>query len=63
MFGPELTPQEIKSLRILAGPGILKPAIPDEHAQRLIELGLASQLLGGLAITDRGMSMLIGRQP
>jgi hypothetical protein len=49
----DLTNDEIASLREL-NKGLMARRIPDDHACKLIERGLAEQKLGGLAITGLG---------
>ena len=49
----QLDPAELASLKEL-NKGLLAPTIPDNHAAKLISVGLAEQKLGGIAPTALG---------
>ena len=54
---PYLTEAEFESLAEV-GTGFLHEAIPDDHAEHLLELGLIYNLLGSVRITISGRHML-----
>lgn len=55
----DLHPDHEKSLQAM-GTGLLRPAIPDDHASALIANGLARQSVGGLMLTDAGHFRVFG---
>lgn len=55
----DLHPDHEKSLQSM-GVGLLRPAIPDDHASALIANGLARRGVGGLMLTDAGTFRLFG---
>lgn len=55
----DLHPDHEKSLQSM-GTGLLRPAIPDDHASALISNGLARQSVGGLMLTDAGAFRVFG---
>jgi hypothetical protein len=53
LYGPDLTPPELASLRLVAR-GFMSRTIPKAHQLRLVQLGLIQSLMGGLMATPAG---------
>lgn len=50
-----LTRAELESLKEVARGGLMQKRIPDADAEKLMQLGLIEQKLGGLAATAKGI--------
>ena len=53
LYGAELTPPELASLRLVAR-GFMSRTIPKTHQTTLIKLGLIQSCMGGLMATPAG---------
>ena len=53
LYGADLTPAELSSLRLVAR-GFMSRTIPKAHQASLIRLGLIQSLMGGLMATPMG---------
>lgn len=55
-----LKPEHDVSLQSM-GAGLLRPRLPDDHADVLISQGLARRTVGGLSLTDAGAYRLASK--
>ena len=54
LFAVPLAPEHLATLVDASTKGLLRSAIPDDHAQALIAAGYATMGAGGLVVNDAG---------